>query len=415
MKILWITNIELPCVSGHFGRYNYACGWLDQSSQLIAAEDDIELHVLSLAEDYDEIRIGDIYYSGFGVATAENRIVSSYRSIDPDVIHIWGTEYDHAYPAVMQAVRMGVAERVVISIQGIISYELRHFYAGLPYEIRRKRSLYELVRHTGMKDKEKKWVVLAANELEIFKAVSHCIGRTDWDRACMRQINPDLNYHKCNEILRASFYDNTWVYDDCRPHSIAFSQTYGPLKGLHNLIEAVAIVKRSYPDVTVTVPSNSPFEKNTVRDILKKNSYMEYIAHMIREYDLEDSFTWCGGLDEENMVKHYLRSNVYVCASSIENSSNSVGEAMLLGMPVVASDVGGMKSLIRHEQEGLLYQSDAPYMLADSIMRIFDDWDFAIGMGQRAAERAASIHDRVINTRRMVDIYTLLCAGGGKR
>ncbi len=106
MKILWITNIELPSVSGHFGRYNYACGWLDQSSQLIAADDNIELHVLSLADDYDEIRIGDISYAGFSVSTAEDRIVSSYRSIDPDVIHIWGTEYDHAYPAVMRAAQM---------------------------------------------------------------------------------------------------------------------------------------------------------------------------------------------------------------------------------------------------------------------------------------------------------------------
>ncbi len=304
---------------------------------------------------------------------------------------------------------------MVISIQGIITYELRHFYAGLPYEIRRKRSLYELIRHTGMKDKEKKWVELAAHEQEMFKTVRHCIGRTDWDRACMRQINPDLNYHKCNEILRASFYDNTWEYDDCRPHSIAFSQTYGPLKGLHNLIEAVAIVRRTYPDVSVTVPSKSPLEKTTVREILKKDSYMEYITHMIREYDLEENFIWCGGLDEESMVKHYLQSNVYVCASSIENSSNSVGEAMLLGMPVIASDVGGMKSLIRHEQEGLLYQSDAPYMLADSILRIFDDKDCAIRMGQRASERAASIHDRTINTKCMADIYTLICAEGGKR
>ena len=64
------------------------------------------------------------------------------------------------------------------------------------------------------------------------------------------------------------------------------------------------------------------------------------------------------------MKERFLKSNVFVSPSTIENSPNSLGEAMLLGIPCISSDVGGVKNLLKHEEEGYVYQTDAPYMLA---------------------------------------------------
>ena len=73
------------------------------------------------------------------------------------------------------------------------------------------------------------------------------------------------------------------------------------------------------------------------------------------------------------MKERFLRTNVFVSSSAIENSPNSIGEAMLLGTPIVASDVGGVSSLIEHGKTGFLYQADAPYMLAYYIEKLFDN------------------------------------------
>ena len=54
-------------------------------------------------------------------------------------------------------------------------------------------------------------------------------------------------------------------------------------------------------------------------------------------------------------------------------SPNSVGEAMILGTPVVSSDVGGVKNMLTHNEEGFLYQHDAPYMLAFYVMELFEN------------------------------------------
>lgn len=73
------------------------------------------------------------------------------------------------------------------------------------------------------------------------------------------------------------------------------------------------------------------------------------------------------------MCNRYLKVNVYALPSFIENSPNFLSEAMLLGVAVVAADVGGVKELLQHEEEGYIYQADAPYMLAGNIMKYFQD------------------------------------------
>ena len=108
---------------------------------------------------------------------------------------------------------------------------------------------------------------------------------------------------------------------------------------------------------------------------------------------------------EKKMCERYLSSNVAVSASSIENSSNSVGEAMLLGMPVVASDVGGTNNFIEHKKNGYLYPADAPYMLAHYVCEVFGDAEKAAAMGERARQFALECFDKAASIERYKEIY----------
>ena len=125
----------------------------------------------------------------------------------------------------------------------------------------------------------------------------------------------------------------------------------------------------------------------------------------IKKYNLEKNVVFLGALDEKAMCERYLKSHVFISPSSIENSPNSVGEAMILGTPTVTSDVGGVKTLFRHNEDGFIYQADAPYMLADCIIKIFESDELAKVFSENARKHASVTHNRENNLKTMIKIY----------
>jgi len=407
MKILWITNTELPDAAKHFGKAAVYGGWMHQTAKLLCQDDSIELHVCSMNDSgYDEVEMNGIFYSAFEMSKCEKRISDLISELTPDVIHIWGTEYPHTLKTVECAKDHGCLSKTVISVQGLVSYISRyHYFAFLPYNVINRVTFAEFAVQKNLKQRMKGMYERGEAERKALQLAENCIGRTDWDRSCVRLINPDIRYFDCHEILRESFYKNEWKIEDCNRHSIFFSQTVHPIKGFHIMLEALHILKERYPDVKLRVIGEN---KNDFVSVLKEDSYKKYIKELIKKYDLSDRIEWLGTLQEKEMVREYLRCNTFVCASSIENSSNSVSEAMILGVPTVASDVGGIKSMLKHEEEGILYQADAPYMLAAGISEIFDDDELALRFSKNARARALKDHDVASNMNRLLAIYEQL-------
>ena len=94
-----------------------------------------------------------------------------------------------------------------------------------------------------------------------------------------------------------------------------------------------------------------------------------------------------------------------MCSSSIENSPNSLGEAMILGVPCVASDVGGVADLLKHKEEGFVYQTDARYMLAHYVCEIFAYDELALEFSAKARMHVIKTHNKEENTKSMMEIY----------
>ena len=82
---------------------------------------------------------------------------------------------------------------------------------------------------------------------------------------------------------------------------------------------------------------------------------------------------------------------------------------MLLGVPVVASRVGGIPSLIAEEEEGLLFEACNADGLAEDIIRIWKDDNLAMKLSAKARERAVLTHDADANYRRLIEIYEEIC------
>ena len=100
--------------------------------------------------------------------------------------------------------------------------------------------------------------------------------------------------------------------------------------------------------------------------------------------------------------------NTFVCASSLENSPNSVGEAMLLGTPIVAPYTGGIPSILEHEKEGLLFEKGNAKALAEAVMRTWKSYPTVTLITENARVRAHKTHDADENYKRLMEIYSCI-------
>ena len=218
-------------------------------------------------------------------------------------------------------------------------------------------------------------------------------------------ISPKAQYHFCNETLRDPFYEWEWRYEACQKHRIFASSCVYPVKGFHYLLEAFVEVLKGYPDATLAVPGYDFVHLDTFVKKLREDSYHRYMRKFIEKHGLQDKIFFLGRLSPEGMKEQNLLANVFAMPSTIENSPNSLGEAMLLGTPCVASDVGGITTMMRHGEEGYIYQSTASYMLAHYIKQVFAMEEKAEVIGKAAAKHARITHDPQKNLEDLLAIY----------
>jgi len=415
MKILWLINIPLPEVSfllnenpSPFG------GWLINASKDLANQDGIELFIAfpkKRVNNYQKIEGEKITYYAFKpILNSEKRIVRSNQmfkdilnDVKPDLVHIYGTEFAHS----LSLVNVCKAERVkvVISIQGLVSVYSKHIFASLPLKTIYGFTLRNLLRKDNVYGEMKSFNKRGKSEIKAIKNVDHIIGRTTWDKACTSHINPNAKYHFCNETLREEFYKYKWDIENCEKHTIFLSQGQYSIKGLHYVLEAMPLILKRFPDTKLYIGGKDIINSKSLKDRLFMTYYGKYIKKLIKRFNLEDNVFFTGPLNEKDMCKQYLKSNVFVCPSSIENSPNSLGEAMILGVPSVASDVGGVSDMLNHREDGFIYQSDAPYMLAHYVCEIFQNQNLAVKFSRQARKHAMITHNREENTKRLIEIY----------
>lgn len=418
MIILWVTNIPSQEASKLMNEIpTFYGGWLFNTSLFLSEQPNISLSVAFPKNGISKLKILNgkkIKYYAFSPIDdkkANSNLTNTQfeqilNSSKPDIVHIFGTEFPHALSMVTQCNKMNI--KTAISIQGLVSVIENHYMAYLPNKIQKKFTLRDFIKQDNLKQQQKKFANRGKFEVEAIKKVKHVIGRTTWDKACTNQINPNVQYHFCNETLREEFYKHQWLLEECESNSIFISQAYYPIKGLHFMLEAMPLILKKFPHTKLYISGPDIIKSDTLKERLKKTSYAKYIIELIQKYDLKNNTIFTGLLDEKQMCERYLKSNVFVCPSSIENSPNSLGEAMILGVPCIASDVGGVPDMIKHKEEGFVYQADAPYMLAYYVCEIFDNKEVAIKFSKNAREHALKTHDREENLNQLIKIYNVI-------
>ena len=410
MRILWITNLLLPEQCDFLGAVPTVNeGWVKSAAAyLVTANKDIRFAfatVSSVVERQSFEKNSATYYILPQSSTSlKNDWQWVKEDFKPDVIHIHGTEYSHGAAYIKACSNKGV----VISLQGIISECAKHYHDGISVsKILNNITPNDIRGHCSILQAKKGYEKRGENEIQLLKSVCHIIGRTRWDKACVWAINPEAQYHFCNETLRPCFYSHKWEYDKCIKHSIFISQATYPLKGLHMLLQAMPLILKHFPDTRIFVAGNNVTAYETLKQKILLSGYGKILRGLIKKYKLQDHITFVGRLTEEEMCNQYLQSNVFVSCSSLENSPNSLGEAQLLGMPCVASFVGGTPDMIPNENCGMLYRFDDLTSLAFCICEVFRKTEHDYSEMRRVA---LNRHSQSENAERLVSIYREIAA-----
>ncbi len=413
VRILWVTNVLLPEASRLLNRPStpYA-GWLDSAATQLSAQEGVQLGIASPMRGSREVECVSTEacaYYGFPQSrlTTSRSLKESLGKVldafEPDLVHLRGTEARHALPTVAECSRRNIP--TVVEIQGLVSVIAGHMRAALPNNVVQRATLRNLIMRDSVQGLSKRFAKMGAAEVEAIRMSNYIVGRTTWDRACTAQISPGAEYRHCGEFMRNGFYVGEWSLANVERHSLFLSQGHYPVKGLHLAIEALAILSRSWPDATLYVAGRPNLSGRGLSERTLATGYGNYVRRLIDSHGLQSRVVFTGPLDEGAMRERYLRTHAFVSASSIENSPNSLAEAMLLGLPCVASAVGGVMDMLLHDYEGYTYQWDAPYMLAYHLDRLFADDGLAAELGRNAAQRARVSHDRAANLQQLLSIY----------
>lgn len=413
MKVLWITNVLFPDICAKLGvNAPVTGGWMKSSVQaMLQLGRGVEMAIATLyGHEYrKDVINGVTYYClPFNIYRQKgyNPAMEPYWKMvaddcRPDVVHIHGTEFPHGL-AYMKA---NGTSNVVVSIQGLVGAYARFSLGAIPGPVLKKyRTIYDRLRGHILKTPVR-MARSGETENEYLKLAHHVIGRTRWDKDHLWAVNPDARYHFCNETLRKPFYSTHWKLDECERHTVFLSQAHKPIKGIDKVIEALPYVIRQYPDVKVYVAGNDFTLRRTWEERLKFGTYANYVVHLMKKLQVGDRFIFTGLLDEKEMAERYRRNHVFVCPSSIENSPNSLGEAQLVGTPVVASYVGGVPDMVENGKTGLLYRFEETEMLAAALCRIFGDDNLAARLSAGGKAAAIKRHDREANAVRTLEIY----------
>jgi len=161
-------------------------------------------------------------------------------------------------------------------------------------------------------------------------------------------------------------------------------------KGLHYLLEALPIVLKKHPvQLVITGEGN------------RKQEWMQ----LTTELGLDDHVEWAGFVSSERLAELYNTCSCYVHPAIYDDRGDTEGlgvvliEALRHRKPVIASEVGGIVDIIKHEETGLLVQEKDPQELADAIIRILED----LPLAQQLANQGFEFCQKVFNWDSIVD------------
>jgi glycosyltransferase involved in cell wall biosynthesis len=407
MRILWFSNT--PSLSAnHFGYKGIGGGWIESLEIELSKLPNIQLGIcFNVIDNRAESFVvnNTTYYpiekkqekgklrriiAGWDHKTERSSNFQYYLDViqkfRPDLIHIFGTESEFGLITSMTKIPC------VIYIQGNLNVINHKWFSGIPAsDVFRYSKKWTLLKGRGLFHDYYKNLRASNREKIIFRGCRFFIGRTDWDRRITAVLSPGSEYFHCDEIMRSGFYMNQWKPKPIKTRLIIVSTIRNSIyKGLETILECAILLMQSFHNYEIIWKVVGISGDDEISCLLERKYRSKF---------KDNGIYLSGPFDENRLIAEMLRADLYIHPSHTDNSPNSICEAMLLGMPIIATFSGGIPSIITDKKECLLVQDGDPFALAGAILELIKDQDYAQRLGDNARERALVRHNpnRIVN------------------
>ena len=377
MKVVWLVNIMLPEFARALGQNGLnQGGWLPALVEALRKfAPQVELTIACQGNRIASATIKGVRYVQLirrnGLGKAVDKLIAD---VNPDIVHIHGSE--GGWSVLPKETFSGCP--VVLSLQGVVSGCYPHYCGNLmPSETSSISNLPNmLLTRYWITRRARIWRTrLTCNEQRALGNIDAVLGRTEWDKAWAEFLAPSVKYFHVGEVLREPFYNGGRSDAAVVPRTIFCGAAFGyPLKGGHWLLRAVSALTRKYPDVELRIANAQKVEtpKNLLA-FMRQGEYHRYLSRLIKRLGIERNVVLLPSLTADDVAAELRRAEVFCLPSLCENSPNSLGEAMLMMCPCIATDVGGIQTILKNGEQGVLVPSGDPAILAHEISRLFED------------------------------------------
>ena len=238
-------------------------------------------------------------------------------------------------------------------------------------------------------------------EEEILRQNKYFMCRTRWDQSVVRFYNRNAKIFHMDEALRADFMNR--------------SNKWTPRTEDNKIIICTTGACYSIKGPDVVLKTARLLRDNTVYQIEWK--WIGGTDEDIREFEKltkikakDVGLRMMGTLSAQQMINELLSADMYVHTSYSDNSPNAVCEAQALGLPVIATDAGGVISLFNNSYDrNMIIPINDPFYLASKIVELREDKDKAMMLSNENWTIAHERHDNNKITRQLQDTYLQIC------
>lgn len=386
MKVLWVSNSPIgPAANILDETYSGTSGgWIESEYEFLDKRN-LEMSFLCFAPNVSKgtvleksNAIGKLY--ALKVPKVQNGIIPStgfvkqvqdiINKVMPDIIHIWGTE-----TCISNAVsKCSPNIPKVIFIQGLLGVHRR--YLGGYFN---RKNYAEYYKGVPLEGKLRAWLrtKLFIRQAEIEKDTLNNCGNViidnDFSEAYCKFVSPTINCY-CRVLEPNAVFGNyRWSLDKANRHQIFTVFAGSAEKGVHQLLFAVGMLIRKYPDIKVLIPGSYNLSAEGELIPGKSNAYETILANIIHKLEIEENVRFTGRLSAAEMAQQISSSHLFVNPSCMEVHALSLREAMSMGVPCITSLCGSTGSYVKHEENGFVYRYEEYEMLAYYIDKLFSN------------------------------------------
>ena len=400
MKLLWVSNSPIGPAAEIIGEeYKGSSGGWIQSEYESLDKDKYQFFFLSTLPT---VKKGDVLHKtsntgeaycvntprlSYGISTPQvlqDNIQEIIDEVNPDIIQIWGTE-TWLSNAVSKA--KSKAPKVIF-IQGLIGVHKRYLggYFGNIEEDKKYLRGESLSCKLKKQIRNSQFIKQAKIERETIANCKNVIVDSDFARAYCTSISPEVVCHQHVLLPNDLFYKKHWSLDNCNRHTIFTVYGSSAEKGTHNLLKAVSIVKRKYPDVKVIIPGGYKLDASDKLTASKSDAFQNVMYNMIKDLNIEDNVSFTGRLNPAQMAETMEKCHLFVNPSCMEVHALSLRESMVVGLPCISAQCGSVTEYLRHRDNGLMYRYEEYETLAYYIKMIFQSDELANRLSVNAAK-----------------------------